>query len=64
MRARFEGVPANLRPTHMGLWRGPVFIGGGALDTPTGSWTPYDTLTITAHLRFTFDAWRNDEPDA
>ena len=57
-RPEFTGVPSGARPTHVGFWRGPVFIGGGELDIPRQHWVPDDTLTITAYLRFTFDAWR------
>jgi hypothetical protein len=55
----FEGVPTTARPTHIGFWRGPVFIGGGAIDRMPDAWNPDDALTITTFLRFTFNAWRD-----
>lgn len=56
-QARFERVPPDLRPTHLGFWRGPVFIGSAPIDSPDIPWTANDILTITAYHRFTFEAW-------
>jgi len=56
-RPTFEGVPTTARPTHVGFWRGPVFIGGGPLDT-LPAWTRNDIVTFSVFMRFAFPAWQ------